>query len=55
MTNADKIRAMSDEELAPMIAGNLTCVGCPASEVCRHEDACSAEILNWLRQEVKDE
>ena len=42
-TNADKIRSMSDEELALFIAD------------WQYEDNSPKEILNWLRQPVKEE
>jgi hypothetical protein len=48
-TNADKIRAMSDEELAKKISGiesfALTCGGGWPPE----------KWLDWLKQEVKDD
>ena len=52
MTNADRIRSMSDEKLAKFIDENLeecpfktivTCIGC---QKC---------ILNWLQHTVEDE
>lgn len=52
MTNADRIRAMSDEALANFLCGLFECGDCP------YEDQCKTEILrewadgwlNWLRQ-----
>ena len=49
-TNADRIRAMSDEELAKMVK-----IGCPPDI----ERSCVGRIceqcwLDWLRQPVKD-
>lgn len=52
-TNADKIRNMSDEELAGFIVGlNLHCLAglgkcdCKANKTC---DNCNAEVKNWLQ------
>lgn len=53
-TNADRIRAMSDEELAEFI-GNF-----PMETICPnncHEDPerdCAVCVLDWLKQEVTD-
>ena len=51
-TNADRIRAMSDEELAKFLEDTGT-AGCiePARN-CRA--SCTECILGWLRQPVKD-
>lgn len=47
-TNADRIRAMSDEELAWAHAYRLaSCYGCEASTI---ED-CAKCTLDWLKQE----
>lgn len=52
-TNADRIRQMSDEELAGFIVGlNLHCLAglgkcdCKANKTC---DNCNAEVKNWLQ------
>lgn len=52
-TNADKIRNMSDEEIAGFIVGlNLHCLAglgkcdCKANKTC---DNCNAEVKNWLQ------
>lgn len=60
MTNADKIRAMTDEELACKIFTFLcVCTGCPAKKDCLYEridkyDNCVDYIADWLKQEVTD-
>lgn len=57
VTNADKIRAMSDEELAEFMCANVSngtvnCAFCAAEEFCRmgHNG-----WLEWLKQEVTSE
>ena len=50
-TNADKIREMSDEELAEMLCG-YQCNTCDYAGFCDETDNCEADILNWLAQEV---
>ena len=52
MTNADKIRAMTDEELARFFDMIMEgCPFCPASrDECEYE--CRVAWLNWLKQEV---
>lgn len=44
MTNGDKIRATSDEELARFLY-----------DVATHYAASSSSILDWLKKEAKDE
>ena len=53
-TNADRIRAMTDEELASFIDHISGCP--PKREDCdciESEDDCEACWLDWLRQEAK--
>ena len=60
MTNADRIRTMSDEELAKLIGQTSDCP-CPAeSTACTEEHEsdevpeCWELILRWLKQEVEE-
>ena len=46
-TNADRIRAMSDEELADVVANGVGCVR--KAPHCRADD-CTPCILDWLKQ-----
>ena len=58
-TNADRIRAMTDEELAEF----MNCGACPpgkdVSELCHDEDGgsvpdmCNLCWIGWLKQEVE--
>ena len=54
-TNADKIRSMSDEELADVLLAH-ECKGCDwDGGFCRNaEIACRKEILVWLKEEVSE-
>lgn len=58
-TNADRIRAMTDEELARLFDDVLkyNVVGEPDENVCCdcHKTDCAPCWLEWLRQEEKDE
>lgn len=48
-TQADRIRAMNDEELAKTIARKITgCYGCRAT----NELECAECVLEWLKKEV---
>ena len=56
ITNADRIRSMTDEELAEFMChnvsnGTVNCAFCAAAEFCRmgHNG-----WLDWLRQEATD-
>ena len=58
VTNADRIRTMTDEELAEQVCDH-TCMLCPI-EGCegRIEEGrkkCKQHWLDWLKQEVDDE
>lgn len=50
-TNADRIRAMSDEELAVLMFDHIRCPECPVPpQKCKHMfDACEGACLNWLQ------
>ncbi len=64
ITNADRIRDMSDEELANTMYSNPIFIVCDA--VCKgdcaaiytlndtKEDACKRKILEWLRQPAEE-
>ena len=63
MTNFDKIKNMSVEELADTIANAMVdCVWCPISEFCalhnndttQEFDSCSESWEQWLKSEVKE-
>ncbi len=61
MTNGDKIRSMTDEELAHFILIHTDCVllsSCPAYNNCaeyNNEKACAETILEWIKQECKND
>ena len=53
VTNAQKIRAMSDEELADLIDRELEC--CPPTGDCeKMSNDCKACWIDWLKQPVKE-
>ena len=58
-TNADKIRALTDEELARWIALRVPCLWCPAKSQegkCKQKFdpkiSCTEAVFDWLKQEV---
>ena len=58
-TNADRIRAMSDEELAEFLCDfrgcdtdENTCIGCKGEQYCR---AGHAGTMEWLKQPAEEE
>lgn len=55
VTNADRIRAMTDEELAKFLDGwtYSHCTGTPVRGCPPHND-CELCALNWLKREVDD-
>lgn len=50
-TNADRIRAMTDEELAQLLR-DYECNRCDWCGLCDEEDKCEKEIMDWLKQEA---
>lgn len=56
MTNADKIRNMSNEELADWINTKNMCEQCAYEPECVcMEEPCTDGILQWLRSEAEIE
>ena len=57
-TNADRIRAMSDDELAEFLAGLGPCCHCLAVPEERnqviHPHDCCEKWLNWVKKEVSE-
>ena len=53
MTNSDKLRAMSDEELAEFLTTEDMCelICAPAPPHC--DGQCKQKMLDWLRQEAQ--
>lgn len=51
-TNADRIRAMRDEEMAELLR-DYQCNTCDFSGFCEETDKCKEEIFKWLTQEVQ--
>jgi hypothetical protein len=56
LTNADRIRAMSDEELAEVLGKLVHCGGCPMRDNCKVDDLpCNNVLIEWLKQPVEGE
>lgn len=56
MTNAEKIRSMSDEELAEFLAYNAYCEECYVKKddsCCYPDGTCKQKHLDWLQSEAK--
>ena len=53
-SNADRIRAMTDEELAEWIASQPIECDCSALKCKGCGDDCYAAWLDWLKQEVEE-
>ena len=52
-TNADRIRAMTDEELAKLM-NYVDCSCCPVGDNCKII-ACEKQLLEWLQQPAKED
>lgn len=56
MTNADRIRAMSDEELAAFIGRNCLCDRIQSEgNWCEEHAVCRNCLTEWLQQPAKEE
>ena len=56
ITNADRFRAMTDEELAELWWERVDCGECPVHRDCKMTGQdCKKLALDWLREEVSDE
>lgn len=54
-TNADRIRHMTDEELAEEASRMTFCDACPVTDCCGcGPDECTEAWLAWLRAPVED-
>lgn len=56
-SNADRIRSMSDEELAELISDRIDCCECEhmyagEGKPCHNGETCQDYWLDWLKQEV---
>ena len=56
VTNGDRIRAMTDEELAEAITKSIICLGCPILGDCYGKEPadCKVALLTWLRSPVEE-
>ena len=56
-TNADRMRAMSDEELADSFTNKCLCDFIPyhTQDHCESYSSCKGCILEWLKQPAEDE
>lgn len=54
MTNADRIRAMTDEELAIEMFVGMECGACPCAGKCGNGSHCKDTILEWLKQPAEE-
>lgn len=55
-TNADRIRSMTDEELAELWWERVDCGECPVHRDCRMTGQdCKKLALDWLKQEGKND
>lgn len=59
-SNADRIRAMTDEELAEWMATRTSCMRCPVDlDACHNfefsgEMSCEEILLSWLKSPVEE-
>ena len=53
MTNADRIRAMTDEELAEFLCCPQSVCPVDDCEEC-YDDKCQKCVLKWLKKEAED-
>ena len=54
-TNADHIRAMSDEEMAVWLCAFTRCERCVAFDLCKSGGGHASGVKEWLKQPYKEE
>ena len=54
MTNGDRMRQMSDEELAAFWATRIDCRACPNRDQCEKDCDCVCSMYGWFMREEKD-
>ena len=55
MTNADRIRAMSDEELCDFLGQYKFCDICEEGcEACTYNGDCDKRLMDWLKQPAEE-
>lgn len=55
LTNGDRIRGMTDEELAEFMSDVGDCYCCPAYSRCHRKGmSCHNALIDWLKSPVKD-
>jgi hypothetical protein len=54
MTNADKIRGMTDEQLTDFLTDVIDCWHCPTYQECTDVQGCDNALLAWLKKERKE-
>ena len=55
MTNGDRIRHMTDEELVSIVKFWLECNNCPLQNDRGCDGNCELGTLKWLKQEVSED
>ena len=54
MTNAEKVRQMTDAELASLLCGQCTCCAYQITDCTEKEHVgCEDGVLEWLKQEAE--
>ena len=54
-TNADRIRSMTDEELAEFFETVFDCMNCPQKGcIIANDRGCQINLLEWLQAEVEE-
>lgn len=54
MTNEERIKSLSTEELAQKFWEIITCENCPLFEKCKRGENCVKQWVRWLKSEVEE-
>lgn len=54
MTNEERIKSLSTEELADELYDIIHCTECPISDLCTGTTACRETWKQWLKSEVEE-
>ena len=55
MTNGEKLKNMTNEELGTWLAEHFNCGLCPVFSTCKQDGKCYDNVANWLGNEAAEE
>ena len=54
MTNFERIKNMSKEEMAEAMTKRFACYACPSKDCSGHRGECKDYLVDWLNEEAEE-